>query len=693
MNRMQLVSSTSPWLILLCLLIGALYAFLLYQKKAPWPTYWNYILAFFRGAVATIIAMLLLLNPLFRQVENTQEKPTLVLALDNSESLPSGADSASMRVLMENVKNLGQEMEKADMHLEVRTFSGAIPMGELEQVKFDHPSSDLGQLIRGIQNDYENRNLDKIVLISDGIHNQGISPNYQVYGNPVYTMALGDTTPQKDVKLLAVLANKVAYLGNQFPVAAEIENVGYTQGPIRAFLTQNGQILDQKTLTFKEDGEVQEVTFYTKAQQKGMQHYVVQVEIQNAEFSTLNNVRDIYVEVIDGKEKILLVAHNPHPDIKALKTAIEKNENYEFSFFIPGINQLKEDKYDLVIFHQVPNLRNVGNELVDKFKNTARWFILGAQSDLNSFNRSNNGIRVLERIRRMDRVTPVYNQSFNKFTFDAQKVALIERLPPLAVPFADYALSNGSEVLLSQKVGNIPTDKPMLLVNQRNNVKTAVLTGEGIWQWRLEEFALGNSHESFDELISKLIQYLSSKEDKRRLRVYPINTEFYDFEKVVFESEVYNEIYERVYDQKINLTLQDEAGKTYTYPFTSSQGNTRFEISGLKKGVYRYQATAQVQGRSEQSSGQFTVKDLQLESLNSTANHNLLRQISQKTGGSFFQADQFSDLITKLKESRKPDIIHSTETLSEIINFWWIFFLMALLAALEWGLRKYQGSY
>jgi hypothetical protein len=53
---------------------------------------------------------------------------------------------------------------------------------------------------------------------------------------------------------------------------------------------------------------------------------VVQLVGQPEEFTAQNNSRDAYIEVIDGKEKILLLAAAPHPDIKAIKSALEKNE-------------------------------------------------------------------------------------------------------------------------------------------------------------------------------------------------------------------------------------------------------------------------------------------------------------------------------------------------------------------------------
>jgi hypothetical protein len=45
MNRFQLLTSYSPWFILLCLAVGALYAFALYQRKPSWSKAVNWALA------------------------------------------------------------------------------------------------------------------------------------------------------------------------------------------------------------------------------------------------------------------------------------------------------------------------------------------------------------------------------------------------------------------------------------------------------------------------------------------------------------------------------------------------------------------------------------------------------------------------------------------------------------------------
>src|SRR5262249_28992161 len=149
-----------------------------------------------------------------------------------------------------------------------------------------------------------------------------------------------------------------------------------------------------------------------------------------------------------------------------------------------------------------------------------------------------------------------------------------------------------------------------------NGHKMAAFIGEGLWRWRLDEFATSEGTEIFDNTFSKLIQYLSTLEDKRKFRFFPVQNEFMDASPVVFEGQVYNDLFEKVYGNKINLTLYDDHGKTSTYSYTLSPGGERYRVGGLKEGAYRFVAATDVNAKRETVSGQFLVKEQNIESLN-----------------------------------------------------------------------------
>lgn len=693
MQRLSLLTDYSPWLLLLCAVTGALYAFFLYQKKnVPWGRNINYLLAFLRFVVVTVICILLL-APVLRVIKNYYEEPVVVLAVDNSTSVALEADSTELRTLTDGLKALQQQLaEKATVV--VHGLEGEIAGGP-DSLRFDQKSTNLHRMLKGIRSVYENRNLAGVVVLTDGIYNEGISPAFSSFNFPIHTVGLGDTIPKKDINLKTLYHNKLAYQGNDFPIVAEIHQRGFDGETVTVRLKKGDNVLQQQEARFEKGEPVKEVKFMTTSDVQGMQHYVVEVVPVEGEFTHENNSKHAYIDIIEGRERVLLVALSPHPDIKAIRSAIERKQNYELDIHVLGTSNKPPDEanYDLVIFHQIPNRYGRGTELLTKYSNASKLFVLGAQSDINRFNQVNKLMKIGVQGNRGDEVTPALNPDFGRFSIEAGNKELLRKLPPVNVPFGAYQLSADASVLLYQRVGNVVTEKPLLAMQSSAAKKTAVFAGDGMWRWRLEEYAATGSHALFDEFITKLVQFLSTKEDKRRFRVYPIKNEFYDTENVVFETEIYNEIYEKLYGQKVSLKITNEAGKERNYSYVNSELSARFEVGGFPEGVYRYAATTTVDGNVLRSTGEFTVRELQLEVLNLTADHALLRHLAQKNQGNFYPVQDMTALKSAFSISDLTRVIHSNEEYLEVIHLWWIALLLIALATVEWGLRKYKGGY
>ncbi|MGA0556849.1 VWA domain-containing protein [Larkinella sp. VNQ87] len=693
--RSELYFQSSPWWLLVCLAVGAAYAYALYQPNSGWSQRMNLSLAAFRFLVVSLVCFLLL-NPLIRSVQTITEKPKVVLAIDNSESM-TVAGKAQLDRALEAASQLRERLEGEDIEVAVQTLGDSLISGDLKTVAFNQRTTDLSNLLGGIRNAYEGRNLTDVVLISDGIANQGLSPTFGRYNFAVHTVGVGDTIPKRDVQLKDAVANKIAYLGNQFPIQAEVASYGFQGRSGTVVLRQNGRELGRQTVNFNQPETFQQLTFQTSSDQKGMQHYVVEVLPQSGEFSPRNNRRDVYIDIIDGKEKILLLALSPHPDIKALRSIIEKNQNYELDIrTVNGGNSDIPDKaYDLVILHQLPDNQNAGASVVQRAlqKNTPVLFVLGNQSGLQALNNLNPVMQIVAGGGQTDKVTGRFNPDYRQLNLDAQKLSLLDRLPPMLVPFGDYKLSPGSEVVLWQQVGSVRTSKPLLAINSSSTRKAAVLAGEGLWEWRLEEFALTDNQAVIDELLQKVMQLVSIKEDRRKLRVYPVRNEFLAGEKVTFETEMYNDIYEKLYDRPVRLEITNERAVPRSFNYTPTASNSRFEVSNLPEGVYRFRATASLNGRAEVATGEFIVREQQFEAINTTADHLMLRQLSQQTGGRFYNASTLNALADDLVSRKPTGRLTSNEALNELINLRWLFFLIVLLISVEWGLRKYHGAY
>ncbi len=693
----NLLTEYSLWYAPLALLVGAFYAFWLYTQRNSWTLALNRFLAILRFVLVTWIC-LLLLNPFFRQITNFSEKPVVVLAIDNSQSIPLTTDSTVIRQVLLELDKTKEKLVEKGYEVITRTFSESADPAAPSAVRFDSKSTNLNGLLKNIRQTYENRNLASVLLFSDGIYNQDISPLYVPYNMTINTLGIGDTIRKPDLNVRAAFHNKIAYLGNKFPIVVEVINSGFVGSNTKLELLQNGKILDTKNISFTKDNLPQTIEFLATATEKGLQHFVIRLQSLDNEFTTQNNFKDIYLEVMDSREKILLLANAPHPDIKAIRTAVEKNENYQFDWHIPTISSSEKykdsEKYDLVIAYQIPDNRGNLNALLQKYQqnNTPILYVVGSATNPALFNASTNLVKI-PNTAQIDKVIPSYNARFERFTFDDEKKATLNKYPPLSVLFGNYQITNGTEVILYQQVGAVKTEKPLWVVKEENGKKSGAILGEGIWQWALQEYAKNEKQETFNELINKVLQYLSSKEDKRRFRLNTSATEYMDSETVVFETETYNKIYEKIFGQKIDLVLTNEEGKTFSYNYTNVSDDFRYKINGLGKGIYRYRASTVLDGKTEITTGEFTIKAVQLEALNTTADFGFLRQLAKQTQGQFFQSTDLEALKAHLLSKEAVSVLHSSENIESIMNLKWIFFILVFLASLEWFLRKFKGGY
>ncbi len=692
MEQFKILTTYSAWLLPLCLLVGAGYAALLYTRNPPWSNRLNWLLAALRFLVVSFLCFLLL-GPVVRYFTNTTEKPAIIFAIDNSESVRLFTDSSALRQARSGLDQISRKLAENGIETAIKSLDAG-QVTNLNAVKFDQKSTNLDGLLHNVAETYENRNLAAVVLLSDGIANQGKSPAYSDFPFKLFPVAVGDTVPKKDLSLPALQYNKIAFSGNKFPIVAEIRNDGFGPASATVVLKENGKVLDQKNINLQKNKQVEQVTFSLTAAQPGKKHYEISVQNLPGEFTNVNNTKHAYLEVVKGRLKILLAAAVPHPDIKALKSALESDDNFEVVLYLPGIEALKDASYDLAIMHQLPARLPLGNEavqLVEK-KQIPALYIIGSQSDLTAFNKQQSGVFISPRGNQTDEVLPVIKTQFTRFGFAENASQVLSQYPPLTVPFADFRVNAGAEVILEQQIGRLKTNRPLLVVQTGGNRPTGALLGEGLWQWRLNEAVAADKPANFDKLITDLVQLLTTKQNKKRLNVYPVQDDFLVSEDVRFQSEVYNAIYEKIYGQNITLTLTDEQKKTRTYNFVNGENFSGLTIGNLPGGIYKYTASTTLEGKRVQDSGEFLVSDLALETLSSLANHNLLHQLARKNGSKLYYPTQLQQLEKDLLEADFKNVMYTQESLKDLINLKWLFFAILALVSLEWFLRKYYGS-
>ncbi|HKR06374.1 MAG TPA: hypothetical protein VJY62_17195 [Bacteroidia bacterium] len=693
----EIVTEKPWWFILFCFALGFLYALVLYRKEnllhdvRPWL---KKLMAAFRFIVVSFLAFLLL-SPLIRTVFREVEKPIIIVAQDNSQSVLTGTDSAAFRKSYTAAFNqMSDELKK---NYDVRTFSFGDKVQDKISFDFSEKQTDISKLFRELSLKFANRNVGAVILASDGLYNTGSNPLYsnEQLKAPVYSIALGDTTVKKDILISRVNHNRVAFLGNTFPLEVIIDAKQCSGEKAELTVEKDSAVLFHKTIEVSGNKYHSSVPVFIEARVKGIQHYKIKISPLQNEISFSNNIADVFIDVTESKQKVLIIADAPHPDIAAMKAIIENNQNYEVKQEPVKDFKGNLNEYNLVILHQLPSVNNNAEAVLEQLKasDVSVFYILGAQTNVNTLNDLNTGITISESRNKLNEAQASPAKDFSLFTVSDDLADFISTLPPLESPFGIYRSNANIYTLLYQQIGNVKTDQPLLFFSQAGSKKIAVLAGEGIWKWRLKEFAQNNNSNFTNDLLIKMVQYLSVKEKKTPFRVSYKNN-FAENEPLIFDAELYNETGELVNTPDVKMTITDAEKKSYPFTFSKTDKAWSLNAGNLPVGNYKFKAETKLGDKLYAESGEFSISALQLESSETVANHQLLFTLSEKSGGKMVYESQLNELpkMIAAREDVKP-VTYTQKKLKDIINLKWVFFLIMTFLSAEWFLRKRSGAY
>lgn len=689
----------------LCLLLGAAYALLLYFKEkkiaaaAAKSKYFVYAMAAFRFLAVSIIAILLM-SPFLKMRFTKTQKPVVVILNDNSESIKNSfgkQDSALLHQKLNSVK------ENLASKFDVVSYNFSDKISDAKDFAYNGKATNISGALNDINERFQNRNLGAVLLISDGIYNQGENPIYanQNFAANIFAVALGDTAIQHDLKFASVLHNKTANISEQIPLKIEIE-ASNLQGKVADLKVEEIQdsatsvLCYTKIVNIGSQQNFQKFDVMLPAAKAGVVHYRVSLSQLAGEVTYKNNVRDVFIEVLENKEQILIVFNSPHPDVAALKTAIETNN--AFAVKTISIDDFNEplNGFSLIIAHQLPSQKNKALNLFSKAKELHKptLFVLGSQTDYAALKQWQRVVDVSPSSSMQNEVTAVFNPNFSLFTASNSTIEGITKFPPLSVAFGNFKTEAGSSAFLLQRINSVKTDFPLIAFLEVGEDKQACILGEGIWRWRLYDFMQNKSQDATNEIITKTVQLLSAKTDKRPFRVALPKNIFNENEQVTFDAQLFNANYEAVNEPEVHMTIKSSDGTVFNFPFARTANGYNLNTGSLPVGNYSYTAKTNLGGKTLSATGKFSVSPLQLETTRTRADYELMMQLAAKHNGKTYalqNLEKSAEDILAL-DSLKPVIFDNYIT-ENAINLKWIFALLIALFSLEWFARKYLGAY
>lgn len=654
------------------------------ERKHNDISFINKLFLFFFRFISFFLILLFTLNPYIESKVQISEKPTLVIFQDNSMSIPSNKDSLFYKTdYIELIESFISKIENR-YNIEFLLFGENI---RRDSISFTDKFSDIGSIFDYSEDVFSNINIGSYILLSDGIYNKGQNPEYlgKILNAPLHIVALGDTNKVKDVFIQSVNNNNIGFPGNELPVEINLKAYNLKDEKVNLTVKAKNNIVFQKVIEIEEEDFIKSVFFYVKSFKTGLNKFDISVSPTSfkSENNTDNNYSSFYIDIVDNEKNILMLYDFPHPDVSALKSSIQLDQQYNISVYSNADFKKNIFDYDLVILYQC----ELNYDVISKLnkKNIPIWYIIGSESNLSRLNELQKTISFKDGSNEFNDIYASYEESFQKFKLDDNVIEMINSSPPL-LSTENFEIKSDVKVLIGKKNQNNDRKNPIWFFSKNN--KDCFFISEGIWRWKLNNFLKKSNHDNFNSIIIQIVKNLLINKNKGGLKFN--NKPSYEFgESIIINAQFYNENLEFISNNEIEFVLKDDDSNKFNYSFLTIGENYYLNLGELKPGNYQFTISTQYDNRNFIKKGSFVVENSFIENKITLANHELLYNIALQNNGLFFQLSDFKNIENELLESGyfKP-IIHYEYERQPLINsiFPLIFILFFLFA--EWFFRK-----
>ena len=707
------------WLFSIAVLILAAIAYLYYFRTLPPLSAGRRGLLFLVRALSLAILFFLILEPVLRLLYRQNEKPMVAVLLDNSASMKIRENGAargdSVTYLAEHLAGLNRQ---DSLEIVPFTFDLATRPWRGDSLNFATDGSDFSETISAALDSLSGMNLQAIVLVSDGIYNRGANPYLAAQNSPapIYTVLVGDTSLPRDVSLRRVQTNQITYVNKSLPVEVVFWQNGFDGKKALITISKNGQELARESVTFGKSGFEQKANLTLVAREAGDFNYTVKIQALEGEVTARNNQQNLRVQVLKSKIRVLVLSGSPSFDRHSLDFAGEQLKDYAFTFLTEkgpgeyyemGFNEVKLDSQDLFILSGFPTrfsdaaqvrtlMQAVTNRRVPVF-----WFA-ARSADY----RKLSAFEAMLPFQLTSRLTPLENQ-FAQLTaggrlhpvtrLDENETAndlLWKALPPLEI-YPQLKPRAGVQALLAlddreHVIPGAAGEKPLICYAYRQNeIKHLVFNGGNISSWQFQLQTDPAREQFFSRFLERAVRWLVNRDDIQQIQIRPLQPVYNVGEAVLFSGQVYDEFYQPVSDAEVIVTVASDTSRISDEMIAEGNGFYRQSFSGLPEGEFTYRVEASRKDKPIGTrSGKFTVKPFFLEFQQIPANHTLMKQLADVSGGTLYRPAEFlQNFPGKKLESR----VQYASLEYFIWNYWyWLLLLIALLGT-EWFLRKRWG--
>jgi hypothetical protein len=622
----------------------------------------------------------MLINPIISSKTLEIIKTPLPIVVDNSSSIVDlNANESALEIYKKLTKNKDLQ-EKFD----VQSYRFDSEFQSYESFSFKGTQTNIDEVAINLKSIYKNA-IFPTVLITDGNQTSG---NDYVYSfdanNKVFPLVVGDTTTFLDLKVNQLNVNKYAFHKNKFPVEVFLNYSGNKTITADFRISQGNSVLSKQSVSFSPSKKSAIINVLLPADKVGLQVFKATISSNEKEKNTYNNTKNFAVEIIDQKTNVAIVSAINHPDIGALKRAIETNAQRKVTIVKPNSINSLQDYTILILYQPTLDFKSVFEN--NKLAGINTFIITGNNTDFNFLNQNQSNL-VFKMSGQKEDYLAEFNSQFNLFAIDNLG---FENFPPLQNAFGTVTTNGNVSTLLSSKIRNIETNSPLLAFAENQGKRSAFLLGENLWKWRLQSHIDNQSFEKFDVFVDKIIQFLASNDSKKSLVVN--HESFYNSgEPIEISTQFFNKNYE--FDEKARLTISvtnTKSKQTKNYDLLKGNNSFKVNLDGLLAGGYNF-SVRELNSKTSYS-GHFEILDFDIEKQFVNPDVEKLNQLAAQTQGKVHYPNEIDSLIKTLLENENYKAVQKEiVTKTPLIDWIWLLILIAISLTSEWFVRKYNG--
>ena len=305
--------TTLVWVTAVAIALVTLFYWRAYRSLKRYQ--WQVLLGLRILAIITIV--LLLFRPVLSYYKEQSERKAMVFLIDTSSSM-SITDDVSGKTRIEQardqVASWAEQLEEA-FALHVIEFSERprlLPNAkQIPTLTAEGKATSISRALEAGVKAAPRRDIEAIILVSDGVHNSARSPEevaptlgVTVHGVGVGASLKSDAT-YRDVQVVALNCPDTLMVNNIARINAGIEGVGLSGRVVRVVLEEDDEPVSEAELTLDETEGAQEVEFEFRPMVVGRHMYTVRVPPLPEEKIEENNRRSAVALVVEPGIRLL----------------------------------------------------------------------------------------------------------------------------------------------------------------------------------------------------------------------------------------------------------------------------------------------------------------------------------------------------------------------------------------------------